>query len=581
MCCLWENDLEPHHTAEVRYAYMDAVTTQVRIAFSEQIGDWCRAHKVEYIGHVVEDNNNHGRTGGSLGHYFRGLWGQDMAGIDDIGGQVMPQGEDGPDKFMHFIQRDGEFYHFVLGRLGPSLAALDQKKKGRTMCEIFGNYGWQEGLRLEKYLADHFMVNGVNRFVPHAFSAKEFPDPDCPPHFYANGHNPQYRHFKYLMEYMNRICELIDGGRYIAPVALLYHAEAEWTGKAMLMQKPARVLTESQINFDIVPSEHLGEKKYPAVIIPYAQFISIRLADWLQDLSREGTKSIFVDAMPEGFYDSDEAIGTKLKNCEIVSLGDLVSLLQSYQIDEIKLSVNDKYIRYLHYWKENDIYFFVNEGTEKYTGVITLPNVGMLYRYDAWNNRLEKVTYRKLEDHTEVEAEIEPLQSLILIFDEAEQGLLQTSMREMEKEEYLLKQPLQWTRSTAASIEYPHFTHEEVVQIPDYLAKEQPHFSGWVKYETKITLPQTEKVLLTISDAYEGVEVFVNGVSAGVQVVPVYRFDITDLLHEGENAISIEVSTTLERERAFSKNRTLQERLMSNCKLSPTGITGEVKIYVK
>lgn len=123
--------------------------------------------------------------------------------------------------------------------------------------------------------------------------------------------------------------------------------------------------------------------------------------------------------------------------------------------------------------------------------------------------------------------------------------------------EYLLKQPLQWTRSTAASIEYPLFSNEEVVQIPDHLAKEQPHFSGWVKYETKITVPQTEKVLLTISDAYEGVEVFVNGVSAGVQVVPVYRFDITDLLHEGENAISIEVSTTLERERAFSKNRTL------------------------
>ena len=149
------------------------------------------------------------------------------------------------------------------------------------------------------------------------------------------------------------------------------------------------------------------------------------------------------------------------------------------------------------------------------------------------------------------------MQSFILVFDDAEEGLLQASLKEMEKEEYLLKQPLQWTRSTAASIEYPLFSNEEVVQIPDHLAKEQPHFSGWVKYETKITVPQTEKVLLTISDAYEGVEVFVNGVSAGVQVVPVYRFDITDLLHEGENAISIEVSTTLERERAFSKNRTL------------------------
>jgi hypothetical protein len=82
------------------------------------------------------------------------------------------------------------FYHFTLGRLASSAAAIDCRKKDRSMCEIFGNYGWKEGVRLEAYLADHFMVRGVNHFVPHAFSAKDFPDQDCPPHFYAHGHNP-------------------------------------------------------------------------------------------------------------------------------------------------------------------------------------------------------------------------------------------------------------------------------------------------------------------------------------------------------------------------------------------------------
>ena len=41
------------------------------------------------------------------------------------------------------------------------------------MCEIFGVYGWREGLKLEKYLADHFLVRGINRFVPHAFNPGE------------------------------------------------------------------------------------------------------------------------------------------------------------------------------------------------------------------------------------------------------------------------------------------------------------------------------------------------------------------------------------------------------------------------
>ena len=54
------------------------------------------------------------------------------------------------------------FYHYVLGKLGASLAAIDPKKQGRCMCEIFGNYGWEEGLRLGKDLTDHFLVQGGN-----------------------------------------------------------------------------------------------------------------------------------------------------------------------------------------------------------------------------------------------------------------------------------------------------------------------------------------------------------------------------------------------------------------------------------
>lgn len=234
---------------------MDIVTRLVETNFSLQIGDWCRSHGMEYIGHLIEDNNQHCRTGSSLGHYFRGLAGQSMAGIDDIGGQVYPQGEDSQVPSLLGIVSDGEFYHFTLGKLGTSHGAIDPLKKGRTICEIFGAYGWEEGVQLGKYLADHFMVRGVNRFVPHAFSPKPYPDPDCPPHFYAGGNDPQYRHFGRLMNYMNRVCELIGGGRIATQVAILYHGEAEWAGRCMLMQKPARLLAQRQIDYDFIPSD--------------------------------------------------------------------------------------------------------------------------------------------------------------------------------------------------------------------------------------------------------------------------------------------------------------------------------------
>ncbi|MDR0708906.1 MAG: hypothetical protein LBF77_02435 [Spirochaetaceae bacterium] len=183
---LWENpqNAAVHEiTARVRYGYMDAITRLAEKDFSKQIGDWCHAHEVEYIGHIIEDNNQHARTGSSLGHYFRSMSGQDMAGIDDIGGQVFPQGEDVNITGQIFGNRNGEFYHYALGKLASSYAAIDPAKQGRAMCEIFGNYGWAEGVRLEKYLADHFMVRGVNNFVPHAFPPRLSPIPTALPIF--------------------------------------------------------------------------------------------------------------------------------------------------------------------------------------------------------------------------------------------------------------------------------------------------------------------------------------------------------------------------------------------------------------
>ena len=42
------------------------------------------------------------------------------------------------------------------------------------MCEAFGAYGWNEGLKMMKWIADHLLVRGINYLVPHAFDPKKF-----------------------------------------------------------------------------------------------------------------------------------------------------------------------------------------------------------------------------------------------------------------------------------------------------------------------------------------------------------------------------------------------------------------------
>lgn len=591
---IWENEFASEFTAKARYEFMDSVTRLVEKDFSMQIGEWCREHGVEYIGHMIEDNNQHTRTGSSLGHYFRGLKGQNMAGIDDIGGQVFPGGEwSGPYGLMGEA-RDGEFYHYVLGKLASSLAAIDPLKQGRSMCEIFGNYGWEEGVRLEKYLVDHFLVRGINHFVPHAFSMKEFPDPDCPPHFYAHGHNPQYRHFGKLMEYTNRMCDRISDGKHIAPVAILYNAESEWTGKYMNLSEIAKLLADHQIEYDFVPADvfddmdyyqtEIGENltvnhnRYRALLIGESQFITRETVEAIHQMIEAGGKVAFINQLPKGICTGETKELDGIQNADVVALDQLLDWVNERQLYDLVIQPENNRIRYLKYEKEETSYFFVNEGEETYSGQILVPEQGSCYVYDAWENQY--YVQNVIEDETgicKLQVEIEPGKSLCVCFGIAPVELKERTKAEGKKTEFCN----QWKRSVCASIDYPKFEDEKQVTLPDSLEQEAPLFSGFVKYEKTYDRPaDIKQVILEIEDAGEAVEVFVNDHSAGIQIVAPYIYDLSMLTKTGDNQIRIEVATTLERKMSTIPDpiRTYMglEQKVPEC---ASGIHGKVNIY--
>ncbi len=74
----------------LRCHYMDIVSTLYRENFTRQLGEWCRAHGVMYVGHIIEDMNAHQRLGYGPGHYFRALEYQDMSGMDLVLMQYTP-----------------------------------------------------------------------------------------------------------------------------------------------------------------------------------------------------------------------------------------------------------------------------------------------------------------------------------------------------------------------------------------------------------------------------------------------------------------------------------------------------------
>lgn len=578
MYLLWDNDAPSSERAAVRYAFMDAVTRLVRKDFSRQLGDWCEAHGVEYIGHVVEDDNAHARPASSLGHYFRGLDGQHIAGIDIISGQIKPQVVGDTAGYAGTVS-DGEFYQFMLAKMASSAAAIEPRKRGRAMCEIFGNYGWGLSCSLQKYLADHCLVRGINYFVPHAFSPKAFPDPDCPPHFYAHGHNPQYRHFGRLCRYMNRVSALLSGGRHDARVAVLYHAEAEWTGACMLGQKVAHRLTEAQIDFDFLPCdvfsdpEHyeadfsggltVNHNQYDALILPAAQFMPAATVKAAQTLSALGTKVYFAESRPERFCDSHESLPDAFMAFPVLSLDSIAEELAAWKT--VRAFPADPWLRALHYVGENDVFMITNEGTEVWHGRIDFPVSGEAYVYDAYENRLLQADFRALT--------VEPLHSLIVVFDVPEERPEPLPCLTGATEALRT-----WKRSQCEGAAYPRFEKEAIIHLPDRLADEQPEFSGFVRYETAILASEGESLQLSVDRAAEGIEAFVNGHSLGIQIAPPFRYDLTDAVRPGENTLVIEVATSLERE-GYARMTDPFMKQFTPPPSSQSGLTGTVTLY--
>jgi hypothetical protein len=589
---LWYETGDAALSARTRYAYMDSVTRLVRENFSRQLGAWCEDHGVEYIGHIIEDNNQHSRLGCGLGHFFRAMDGQHMAGIDDIGSQVLPGGEGYVRE--GFTSMDGEFCHYALGKLGSSLGHIDPKKQGRAMCEIFGAYGWNEGTRLMKYLTDHFLVRGINRFVPHAFSPKEFPDPDCPPHFYARGNNPLFRHFGKLMAYMNRLCHLLSGGVHIAPAALLYHGEAEWTGGAMYLQKPARVLLDNQIDFDILPQDvfaeagaarlrdgrlEVNQESYRVLIVPYAEFITRAAADFIRQSLEQNFPVVFINALPSGLCDSPLPL-PDLGQCRVIPLEKLADYLRTERLFDVRLDTPFPLLRYYRYRHEKETFFFSNEHTGKtFDGEIYVPLQGDAVLYDAMENELRPAALRAVEGGSYLRLSLAPYESAILSFDSALDAGPEKIKAPQKTGGRRIPVRGPWNFSIAAALEYPRFHDRrelaELVNMGEIL----PAFSGFMRYETKLVLEKPAGAVLTIEHAFEGVELWVNGQYGGMKICPPYRFTIGELVRDGENVLRIEVATTPSRAARAAKGGGLFE-LQGVSPQEPTGMFGEISIAV-
>ncbi|MGN0746919.1 MAG: hypothetical protein ACI4ML_09625, partial [Aristaeellaceae bacterium] len=468
----------------------------------------------------------------------------------------------------------------LLAKLGTSLGHMDPKKHGLTMCEIFGAYGWSEGLKMMKWLADHMLVRGVNVFVPHAFTLSAFPDPDCPPHFYADGNNPQYPYFRELMGYMNRVSHLITGGRHIPCVALLYSAEGEWMdAEAQPLEEVCLALNRAQIDYEIVPGDVLvdapmdggrftvGQESMGALVVSRRRCMSARLCSWCRRAAAAGVPVLFLDAEPEqvdpanGGLPSPAATGGR-----VVPGEQLVDTLRAMHLAELVCDSPQPYLRYYHYAHEDGelLLLFNEDPLHDIDCQLRTPLGEQVRWYDPWTNDMLAA-----EQHAgQVHVHLTPYQMMILTT--AADGGLRPRLREDARQQTLEGA---WRLTMIPAGQTEPLADRTLPQLASLCAPGLfPHFSGTMIYRKEFLLDEGETRLeLDLGQVYETAQVFINGTEAGVRIAPPYAFRAEGaMLHPGENLLEIHVMNTL--------GNQMRDAYSMSLPMEPTGLLGPVTL---
>ncbi|MBR4519275.1 MAG: hypothetical protein IKO65_09770 [Victivallales bacterium] len=508
----------------IRTAFMDLVSNLFASNFSARVGEWCRKHGLQHIGHIVEDNGAHCRLGYGPGHYFRSQRGQIWAGVDSVLRQQVRSHENGF-RQTQFGQYDDRFFHWGLAKLASSCAHLDTEMTG-AFVELFGAYGWQEDVQEMKAMVDHFLVRGVNRFVPHAFSPKEFPDPDCPPHFYAHGRNPQWRFIPEFFRYLHDAAALLSRGRSVCRIAVLYHAENEWCGRAAEpFEAVAPVLARNQLDFDVVDMDylqtaktarsaiHIGDAEYRMLVVPGSTWMPPESQKQLSRLLHNGVPVVFHRRFPDNLAkELREQIPQPFDDTA------LVAAAFAHGAEDFQCSRPAPTLRVLHrHCQDEELYFLYNESlTRMVRSSFTVPVPGEGYFYDSMQQR----TYS-----CRGELRLEPEQAVFLRIPRPALSL-----------------------SIACAWPMDFRTIRQVQPICENPPAQPEHFVGVLRYRAAFDLTplQWRRYWLLLPRSCQAV-VRLNGVELPPCFASPHRVEITNLLRLGKNEMRLELATTLVR----------------------------------
>lgn len=341
--------------------------------FFGQQAEWCAKNNVEYMVHIDKDDAMIALAR-TEGYYFKDFRSVQIPGIDVIWHQIWP----------------GLVADFP--KFASSAAHLFGRP--RALSESFAAMNPAPDVTQARWILNHQLVRGINLFEFMFFMSSSEGKGG------ARGYMADPS-FPALMAYTNRVSYLMAQGKPAAQIAVYFpttslwlgHNESEKSGFAIAQQ-----LLESQHDFDFIDEYSLTNfqlskgaiinksgQEYHAIVIPSVNILSKAASNRLQEFAKGGGQVIFADEQPSMLADKNFLTAEKASGFSWAVQKTSQTSLPSLPTD-VKLNQPSPSLKYLHRkWKDADMYFFFNEGTEPIDVMATVEGNGKASWWDAYN----------------------------------------------------------------------------------------------------------------------------------------------------------------------------------------------------
>ena len=299
----------------------------------------------------------------------------------------------------------------------------------------------------------------------------------------------RYPYFRYLMQYMNRVSHLINGGIHVPCVGLFYNACAEWAGEYEPFEEAGMILSREQIDYEVLPEDVLkecrcengrliaGREPLNALIFPYCEYLPQYLLDWCTDASAKGLEIIFLEKSPKVLETGEtfDCAGSIVLSKEI-----LAPYLRKTGAAELMCAPKAPDLRYYHYRQQDgEFYLFFNESANRAVETeVWLPLSGRnCCRYDAFDNCL----YVAEHEDNRLKLRLSPYEAYILYVGDVDEGCVPAAEGWEEKAAFEPQSPLTCLLYTSKDC-------VKNVEGADWVAVKMPPAEGVASYKPGVAL---------------------------------------------------------------------------------------------